>query len=33
LKSEGIAHKTKSNMNITTVKREVHYDNFAIRTR
>jgi len=33
LKSEGIAHKTKSNMNITTVKREMHYDNFAIRTR
>jgi hypothetical protein len=33
LKSEGIAHRTKSNMNITTVKREVHYDNFAIRTR
>ncbi len=33
LQSEGIAHKTKSNMNITTVKREVHYDRFAIRTR
>lgn len=32
LKSEGIAHKTKSNMNITTMDREVHYDNFAIRT-
>ena len=33
LKSEGIAHSTKSNMNITTVKREVHYDHFAIRSR
>jgi hypothetical protein len=33
LKSEGIAHPTKSNMNITTVKREVHYDHFAIRSR
>lgn len=32
LKSEGIAHTTKSNMNITTVDREVHYDNFSIRT-
>ena len=31
LKSDGIAHKTKSNMNITTLDREVHYDNFAIR--
>ena len=31
LQSEGIAHPTKSNMNITTVDREVHYDNFAIR--
>ncbi|QDT67037.1 family 16 glycoside hydrolase [Calycomorphotria hydatis] len=33
LKSEGIAHSSKSNMNITTVDREVHYDNFAIKTR
>lgn len=33
LRSEGIAHPTKSNMNITTVDRAVHYDNFAIRTR
>jgi len=33
LKSEGIAHRSKSNMNITTVKRAVHYDHFAIRTR
>jgi len=33
LQSEGIAHPTKSNMNITTVDREVHYDNFTIRTR
>ncbi|MDA7921414.1 DUF1080 domain-containing protein [Verrucomicrobiales bacterium] len=32
LKSEGIAHTTKSNMNITTMDREVHYDNFVIRT-
>jgi len=32
LQSEGIAHQTKSNMNITTMDREVHYDNFAIRT-
>ena len=32
LQSEGIAHPTKSNMNLTTVDREVHYDNFAIRT-
>lgn len=31
LTSEGIGHKTKSNMNITTVNREVHYDNFAIK--
>lgn len=31
LKSEGIAHPTKSNMNITTTKREVHYDNFSIK--
>ncbi|MBI1313174.1 DUF1080 domain-containing protein [bacterium] len=31
LKSEGIAHPTKSNMNITTVDREVLYDNFSIR--
>ena len=31
LKSEGIAHTTKSNMNITTVDREVHYDDFVIR--
>ncbi|MDF1741331.1 MAG: DUF1080 domain-containing protein [Verrucomicrobiales bacterium] len=31
LKSEGIAHATKSNMNITTTDREVHYDNFVIR--
>lgn len=33
LKSEGIAHRSKSNMNITTMAREVHYDHFAIRTR
>lgn len=32
LQSPGIAHPTKSNMNITTVDREVHYDNFFIRT-
>jgi hypothetical protein len=32
LKSEGIAHPSKSNMNITTMDREVHYDNFVIRT-
>ncbi len=32
LQSEGIAHPIKSNMNITTVNREVHYDRFAIRT-
>ncbi len=32
LKSEGIAHLSKSNMNITTMDREVHYDNFVIRT-
>ena len=32
LKSEGIAHPTKTNMNITTVDREVHYDNFTIKT-
>lgn len=32
LKSEGVAHASKSNMNITTVDREVHYDNFVIRT-
>ncbi len=32
LQSPGIAHATKSNMNITTVDREVHYDNFVIRT-
>ncbi|MDF1813171.1 MAG: DUF1080 domain-containing protein [Verrucomicrobiales bacterium] len=31
LKSVGITHKTKSNMNITTVDREVHYDDFSIR--
>jgi hypothetical protein len=33
LESEGIAHTTKSEMNITTVNREVHYDNFAVRAR
>lgn len=33
LQSEGIAHKTISNMNITTVDREVHYDDFSIRLR
>ena len=33
LKSEGIAHETISNMNITTVAREVHYDDFSIRFR
>jgi len=32
LDSEGIGHSTKSNMNITTVDREVLYDNFSIRT-
>ncbi len=32
LQSEGIAHPTKSNMNITTVNREVHYDHFELRT-
>jgi len=32
LESDGIGHTTKSNMNITTVDREVHYDNFFIRT-
>lgn len=31
LQSEGIAHATKSNMNLTTVDREVHYDHFALR--
>ena len=31
LKSEGIGHASKSNMNITTIEREVHYDDFAIR--
>lgn len=31
LKSEGIAHASKSNMNLTTVDREVHYDHFALR--
>ncbi len=31
LQSEGIAHPSKSNMNITTVNREVHYDHFALR--
>ncbi|MCO8121167.1 DUF1080 domain-containing protein [Stieleria sp. TO1_6] len=31
LKSEGIAHATKSNMNLTTVDREVHYDHFRLR--
>ncbi len=31
LQSEGIAHPTKSNMNITTNDREVWYDNFSIR--
>ena len=33
LTSEGIAHQTISNMNITTVDREVHYDDFSIRLR
>lgn len=33
LQAPGIAHPTKSNMNITTVDREVFYDDFAIRTR
>ncbi len=33
LQSEGIAHPSKSNMNITTVNREVHYDHFALRAR
>lgn len=32
LKSEGIAHPTKSNMNITTMNREMLYDRFAIKT-
>lgn len=31
IQSEGIAHKTKSNMNITTMDREMHYDDFSIR--
>lgn len=31
LASAGIAHPTKANMNITTVDREVHYDDFVIR--
>ncbi|MCA9130860.1 MAG: hypothetical protein KDB22_27435 [Planctomycetales bacterium] len=31
LQSEGLAHATKSNMNLTTVDREVHYDHFALR--
>ncbi|KAA5542267.1 hypothetical protein FYK55_15825 [Roseiconus nitratireducens] len=31
LQSEGIAHASKSNMNLTTVDREVHYDHFALR--
>ncbi|MCA9137995.1 MAG: hypothetical protein KDB00_14585 [Planctomycetales bacterium] len=31
LESEGIAHAAKSNMNLTTVDREVHYDHFALR--
>ncbi|MCC9600368.1 hypothetical protein LOC67_07330 [Stieleria sp. JC731] len=30
LQSEGIAHSTKSNMNLTTVDREVHYDHFKL---
>ncbi|MCD0462883.1 family 16 glycoside hydrolase [Roseiconus lacunae] len=33
LRSEGIAHATKSNMNLTTVDREVLYDHFALRAR
>jgi len=33
LQAPGIAHPTKSNMNITTVDREVFYDDFAVRTR
>ncbi|TWT49564.1 hypothetical protein Pla22_47610 [Rubripirellula amarantea] len=33
LQSEGIAHSTKSNMNITTADREVHYDHFSLRGR
>lgn len=32
LQSDGITHSTKSNMNITTMDREVHYDHFVIRT-
>jgi hypothetical protein len=31
LQAPGIAHPTKSNMNITTVDREVFYDDFSIR--
>ncbi len=33
LQSEGIAHPSKSNMNITTVNREVHYEHFSLRAR
>lgn len=33
LQAPGIAHPTKSNMNITTVDREVFYDDFVIRTK
>ena len=33
LVSEGIAHPTKTNMNITTTKREVLYDHFSLRAR
>ena len=32
LKSAGIAHPSKSNMNLTTIDREVLYDDFSIRT-
>ncbi|MCB1232553.1 MAG: hypothetical protein KDN19_20060 [Verrucomicrobiae bacterium] len=32
LKSAGIAHASKSNMNLTTIDREVLYDDFSIRT-
>lgn len=32
LKSAGIAHSSKSNMNLTTIDREVLYDDFSIHT-
>ena len=33
LQSEGIAHATKDQVNLTTNKREIHYDNFQISKR